>query len=93
MKDFKITPTDAQKQFKSSKYSQAIVTQLEYRFPDVGNLDTLSIFEPQKLLSVSPSDDEFALYGEERLGYLKDVLVMEGILILIVLNVLVSGKV
>ena len=49
------------------------MTQLENRFPDVGNLDAFSIFDPQKLLSVSPSDeDEFAVYGEERLGYLKD---------------------
>ena len=77
LKDFNITPTDAQKQeFKSSiqvKYIQAIVTQLENRFPDVGNLDAFSILDPQKLLSVSPSDeDEFAVYGEERLDYLKD---------------------
>ena len=49
------------------------MTQLENRFPDVGNLDAFSIFDPQKLLSVSPSDeDEFAVYDEERLGYLKD---------------------
>ena len=55
------------------KYIQAIVTQLENRFPDVGILDAFSIFDPQKLLSVSPSDkDEFAVYGIERLGYLKD---------------------
>ena len=73
LKDFNITPTDAQKQeFKSSiqaKYIHAIVTVLQNRFPDVENLDAFSIFDPQKL-TVSESDDDLAAYGQERLEYL-----------------------
>ena len=73
--DFNITPTDAQKQeFKSSvqvKYIQAIVTQLQNRFPDVDYLDAFSIFDPQKLTISDSDDDELAAYGQERLEYLK----------------------
>ena len=66
LKDFNITPTDAQKQeFKSStqmKYIQAIVTGLQDRFPDVEDLDAFSIVDPQKL-TVSESEDDLAAYG------------------------------
>ena len=77
LKDFNITPTEAQKQeFKSAiqkKYIQAIVTQLQNRFPDVDYLDAFSIFDPQKLLSASPSDgDELTVYGQEKLEHLKN---------------------
>ena len=76
LKDFNITPTDAQKQeFKSSvqvKYIQAIFAQLENRFPDVENLDAFSVFDPQKLIPISDStEDELATYGLERVEYLK----------------------
>ena len=77
LKDFNITSTEAQKQeFKSSiqeKYIQAIVTQLQNRFPDVDYLDAFSIFDPQKVLSSSASDgDELTIYGQEKLEHLKN---------------------
>ena len=76
LKDFNIAPTDTQKQeFKSSvqvKYIQAIVAQLENRFPDVENLNTFSVFDPQKALSISHStEDEVAAYGLDKVEYLK----------------------
>ena len=54
------------------KYIQAIVAQLENRFPDVGNLNAFSIFDPQKALSISHStEDEVAAYGLNKVEYLK----------------------
>lgn len=48
LKDFDVTPTDVQKEaFKSSiqvKYIQAIVQELQNRFPDVDNVDAFCIF-------------------------------------------------
>lgn len=48
LKDFDATPTDVQKEaFKSSiqvKYIQAIVQELQNRFPDVDNVDAFCIF-------------------------------------------------
>ena len=56
------------------KYILAIVMELQNRFPDVDNLDAFSIFDLQKLLSISDSDyDEFATYGQERLEYLENI--------------------
>ena len=76
LKGLNIAPTDAQKQeFKSSvqvKYIQAIVAQLENRFPDVENLNAFSVFDPQKALSISHStEDEVAAYGLDKVEYLK----------------------
>ena len=49
------------------------MTHFQNWFPDVDYLDAFSIFDPRKLLSVSASDgDEFAIYGQERLEYLKN---------------------
>ena len=98
LNDFNITPTDAQKQeFKSSiqvKYIQAIVMELQNRFPDVDNLDTFSIFDLQKLLSMSDSDkDELLPMVKRGLNISRMPMVMERILMLTVLNVPVSGKV
>ena len=73
LKDFRITATDAQKQqFKSSvqvKYIQAVVTELQNRFPDVDNLDSFCIFDPQKLPTTS---DELGVYGQERIECLQN---------------------
>ena len=62
MKDFNITPSDAQKQeLIQVKYIQATDGS-----PDV---DNLSIFDPQKPLSISDSNED----GQERLEYIKNV--------------------
>ena len=53
-------------------YIQAIVTQLENRFPNVENLDAFSIFNRQKLFPISDSaEGELAVYGQERIEYLE----------------------
>ena len=45
------------------KYIHAIVTGLQNRFPDVGNLDAFSIFDPQKLTIADSDNDDLAAYG------------------------------
>ena len=90
LSDFNITPTNSQKEaFKSSiqvKYIQAIVRELQDRFPDVNGLDAFNIFDPQGIPTCTTSD-ELAVCGQERIDYLRKPMEKEIILMWTVLNV------
>jgi len=68
LKDFQITPIDAQKeQLKSTvqlKYIEALTAGLENRFPELVELSAFSIFDPSKLPSIPK---EISVYGHEKL--------------------------
>ena len=87
LSDFNITATDSQKEaFKSSiqvKYIQAIVRELQDRFPDVNGLDAFSAFDLQ---GISTTSDELAVYGQEKIDISKKPM-EEIILMWTVLNV------
>lgn len=65
--------TDQKQAFKSSiqvRYIQAIVDQLNDRFPNVQLLETFSIFDSQAL----PSDEEeLPGYGQDKLKTLRAI--------------------
>lgn len=50
------------------KYIQAVITELNSRFPNVDRLDTLSVFDPQK---VPTNPEELAVYGQQQIECLQ----------------------
>ena len=71
LKDFNIEATNVQKEaFKLSiqcKYVEAIVKQLQDRFPHVEVLSAFSVFDPQNIPS---EEDQLTTYGQDELEML-----------------------